>query len=138
MEKDLKTITILFRTVDTITEVIKNDMKKHELNVTEFGTLEVLYHKGTLPVQKIIDKVLIANSSMSYVLAKLINKKLVTKEYCPTDKRSYHVSITKKGMELMDQIYPTHLKSLRKKLDILTSEEEKHLQELLKKVGKNK
>ena len=137
MKNDLKTITILFRTVDAITEVIKNDMKKHQLNVTEFGTLEVLYHKGTLPVQKIIDKVLIANSSMSYVLTKLVEKELVTKEYCPTDKRSYHVSITKKGKALMDQIYPIHLKSLREKLDVLTDAEEKELQELLKKVGKN-
>mgnify|MGYP001252810985 CR=1 FL=1 len=137
MRNDLKTITILFRAVDSITELIKNDMKKHELNVTEFGTLEVLYHKGTLPVQKIIDKVLIANSSMSYVLTKLAEKELITKEYCPTDKRSYHVSITEKGKKLMDKIYPIHLQTLRGKLDILTENEEQLLQELLKKVGKN-
>jgi MarR family 2-MHQ and catechol resistance regulon transcriptional repressor len=137
MRQDLKTITILFRATNALTEIIKNDVKKHGLNVTEFGTLEVLYHKGTLSVQEIIDKVLIANSSMSYVLTKLIDKGLITKEYNETDRRSFNVSITDKGKAFMDEIYPQHVKTIRSVLNRLNEEEELSLQTLLKKVGKN-
>ena len=136
--KDLKTITILYRATSALTEIIKQDVKQHNLNVTEFGALEALYHKGTLSVQQIIDKVLIANSSMSYVLSRLSEKGFVNKTYNKKDRRSYLVNITPKGRKLMDEIYPKHIKTLRDTLDILTETEEQTLQDLLKKVGKQK
>jgi MarR family 2-MHQ and catechol resistance regulon transcriptional repressor len=136
MERDLKTLTILYRSVNAITNVIKTDVGQYGLNVTEFGVLEALYHKGTLSVQAIVDKVLIANSSMSYVLSKLEDKALIKKEKSSQDKRQFNISITPKGQSILDEMYPKHVQSLRQKLDVLTTEEEKELQRLLKKVGK--
>lgn len=136
MERDLKTLTILYRSVNAITNVIKNDVVQYGLNVTEFGVLEALYHKGTLSVQAIVDKVLIANSSMSYVLSKLEDKALIKKEKSSQDKRQFNISITPKGQSILDDMYPKHVQSLRQRLDVLTTKEEKELQRLLKKVGK--
>jgi MarR family 2-MHQ and catechol resistance regulon transcriptional repressor len=136
MERDLKTLTILYRSVNAITNVIKNDVAQYGLNVTEFGVLEALYHKGTLSVQAIVDKVLIANSSMSYVLSKLEDKAMIKKEKSSQDKRQFNISITSKGQSILDEMYPKHVQSLRQKLDVLTTEEENELQRLLKKVGK--
>lgn len=136
MENDLKTLTILYRSVNALTNVIKDDVGQYGLNVTEFGVLEALYHKGTLSVQAIVDKVLIANSSMSYVLSKLEDKALIKKQKSSQDKRQFHISITPKGQSLLDDMYPKHVQSLRQKLNVLTAEEEIELQRLLKKVGK--
>jgi MarR family 2-MHQ and catechol resistance regulon transcriptional repressor len=136
MERDLKTLTILYRSVNAITNVIKTDVGQYGLNVTEFGVLEALYHKGTLSVQAIVDKVLIANSSMSYVLSKLEDKALIKKEKSSQDKRQFNISITSKGQSILDEMYPKHVQSLRQRLDVLTTKEENELQRLLKKVGK--
>ena len=133
---DLKTITILFRTQNKLENIIREDVRCHGLNSSEFGALEVLYHKGPLPVQAIKEKVLIASSSMSYVIERLLDKDLITKIISPKDNRVHHVHLNQKGKDLMDEIYPKHVQTLRQALNILTSEEELQLQTLLKKIGK--
>jgi len=133
---NLKTITILFRSKNYLELVIKEDIKTCGLNPTEFGTLEALYHKGELSVQQIIDKVLIANSSMSYVLDLLKKKNYIKRTQDKKDKRIFKISLTTQGKEFMDMIYPKHQQTLRNRLDVLTHEEESQLQTLLKKIGK--
>lgn len=136
MSRDLKTITILLRATNFIQEKIKEDVSKHGLNLSEFGALEVLYHKGPLPVQSICEKVLIANSSMSYVIENLMKKALIEKVKDENDRRIHMVHLSEKGRELFDEVYPKHLVHMRSVIDVLDVSEEKELQRLLKKLGK--
>ena len=136
MSKDLKTLTILFRATNFIQETIKDDVSKHGLNLSEFGALEVLYHKGPLPVQSICEKVLIANSSMSYVIENLIKKELIKKTQNENDRRIHIVDLTEKGRLLFDDVYPKHLDHMRSVIDVLDESEEDELRKLLKKLGK--
>jgi MarR family 2-MHQ and catechol resistance regulon transcriptional repressor len=136
LNKDLKTLTILLRATNFIQETIKEDVSKYGLNLTEFGALEVLYHKGPLPVQSICEKVLIANSSMSYVIENLIKKDLIEKIKDKNDRRIHIVHLTKKGQQLFDEVYPMHLAHMRSIIDVIDEKEEKDLQFLLKKLGK--
>ncbi|HET6785775.1 MAG TPA: MarR family transcriptional regulator [Erysipelotrichaceae bacterium] len=136
MNNDLKTITVLFRATNTIQKVILEDVSQYGLNPSEFGALEVLYHKGPQSVQTICDKVLIASSSMSYVIENLVKKDYITKVKHVEDKRVHIVHLTDSGRLLMDQIYSKHVEKLRNVINILESEEEITLQDLLKKLGK--
>ena len=136
MINDLKTITILFRVTNQIEKIIAEDVSQYGLNASEFGALEVLYHKGPLPVQSICEKVLIASSSMSYVIENLIKKDYILKTKDIQDKRYHIVDLTNKGRALMDEIYPKHVKKLRKVIDILNQDDEISLQTNLKKLGK--
>ena len=136
MINDLKTITILFRATNQIEKIIADDVAQYGLNPSEFGALEVLYHKGPLPVQSICEKVLIASSSMSYVIENLIKKDYILKTKDIQDKRYHIVDLTNKGRALMDEIYPKHVKKLRKVIDILNQDDEISLQTNLKKLGK--
>lgn len=136
MNNDLKTITVLFRATNMIQKVILDDVSQYGLNPTEFGALEVLYHKGPHSVQTICDKVLIASSSMSYVIENLIKKDYIKKIRNTNDKRVHMVHLSDTGRTLMDQIYPKHVEKLRNVISILESEEEIILQDLLKKLGK--
>jgi MarR family 2-MHQ and catechol resistance regulon transcriptional repressor len=136
LKNDLKTLTILLRATNVIQEKIKEDVSKYDLNLSEFGALEVLYHKGPLPVQSICEKVLIANSSMSYVIENLIKKELIEKVKDPSDRRIHIVHLTQKGEMLFDDIYPKHLEHMRSFIDVLDINEEANLQFLLKKLGK--
>jgi len=136
MINDLKTITILFRATNQIEKIIAEDVAQYGLNPSEFGALEVLYHKGPLPIQSICEKVLIASSSMSYVIENLIKKDFILKTKDIQDKRYHIVELTNKGRDLMNDIYPKHVQKLRKYIDILNQEDELSLQLNLKKLGK--
>lgn len=136
MTNDLKTITILFRATNQIEKIIAEDVSQYGLNPSEFGALEVLYHKGPLPVQSICEKVLIASSSMSYVIENLIKKNYIVKVKNTEDKRIHFVHLTESGKALMSEIYPKHVARLRSVIDILSQDQESDLQTLLKKLGK--
>lgn len=136
MKNDLKTLTILLRATNFIQDKIKEDVAQYGLNLSEFGALEVLYHKGPLPVQSICEKVLIANSSMSYVIENLIKKDLIEKTKNENDRRIHIVHLTEKGKQLFDEVYPKHLSHMRSVIDVLDASDEYELQKLLKKLGK--
>ena len=132
----LKTITILFRSHNSLEKAIKDDVLKYGLNVSEFGALEALYHKQKLSVKGIIDKVLVPNSSMSYVIENLVNKGYISKIQSKKDKRSFMLELTNEGRELMDKVFPLHKKNMRAILDVLDENEEAILQKALVKIGK--
>lgn len=136
MIQDLKTLTILLRAANAVEHRIKDDVSVYGLGLSDFGALEVLYHKGPLPIQAICEKVLIANSSMSYVIDTLIKKQLIKKIKNPDDRRIHIVELTEEGRQLMDDIYPRHQDHMRSMIDVLDESEETELQRLLKKLGK--
>lgn len=136
MFQDLKTLTILLRATNSIEQKIKEDISSYGLNLSEFGALEVLYHKGPLPVQSICEKVLIANSSMSYVIERLTQKGLIEKVKNIEDRRIHTIELSDRGRQLIGDIYPRHLAHMRSVIDVLSEDEENELQRLLKKLGK--
>ncbi|HAV19911.1 MAG TPA: MarR family transcriptional regulator [Firmicutes bacterium] len=136
MNQDLKTITILFRASHHIEEVVKQEVQAFGLNLSEFMVLEVLFHKGSLPVNAVLDKVLIPNSSMSYVIGLLMTKGLIIKQKDAFDKRVYVLHLTEAGSSLINKVYPAHKKKLKEILNLLSNEEEETLQALLKRIGK--
>lgn len=133
---DLKTITVLFRAYNSLEKLIRADVFQYGLNVSEFGVLEALYHKERLSVKGVIDKVLVPNSSMSYVIENLVAKGYILKIQSDIDKRSFMLELTDKGRLLMDKIFPIHKQNMRAILDILDDAEEKTLQTALVKIGK--
>ena len=99
--------------------------------------MELLYHKGKQPIQIIGKKVLIASSSITYVVDKLEKKELVKRVSCPTDRRVTFVSLTDKGTNLMKFIFPQHAKTIAQIFEVLSEEELETLTQLLKRVGQN-
>lgn len=134
--RDLKTITILFRTISKVQEAVKENVSAFSINPTEFAVLEVLFHKGDMTAQQVKEKILIASSSLSYVIEQLQIKKYIEKKQCEKDKRVFYLSLSKYGENFMKDMYPKHQKHMRNMLDVLTEREEEKLQELLKKIGK--
>jgi MarR family 2-MHQ and catechol resistance regulon transcriptional repressor len=135
VKHDLKTLTILFRATHSFEKWIKEDVQKYGLNTSEFGVLEVLYHKGPLSIQDIKEKVLIASSSMTYVVDQLTRKKVILRKQDISDKRVFKLELSQKGKEFMNAVYPIHAQNLRKYLDRLTPSEEETLRCLLKLIG---
>jgi MarR family 2-MHQ and catechol resistance regulon transcriptional repressor len=134
--KDLKTIVSLFRATDSFSKAIQKDVKRYGLNVTEFGILEALYHKGKMSIKLLLEKVLITNSTMSYVIDQLIKKSYIIKVKSDVDGRSYLIDLTDDGRLLMKKAFKQHKKNMRSIIDVLSHEDEMKLKDLLKTIGK--
>ena len=131
----LKLFVVLNRALESIEKQIKKDIKNYDLNITEFAVLELLYHKGDQPIQRIGKKVLLASSSITYVVDKLEEKQLIERKACPTDRRVTYASITEKGKKRMAEIFPKHEQKLVSIFAGLNLEEKEQMIEQLKKLG---
>lgn len=112
------------------------DIRKNDMNRTEFGVLELLYHKGPQPLQQIGSKVLMSSGNITYVIDKLEKKKLVRRRVSTTDRRLIYAEVTEAGSELIEKIFPGHVAVLYDAVAGLTKEEQLLATELLKKLGK--
>lgn len=134
-DASLKLFIILSRAYRSIRERIEEDIKSHGLNPTEFAVLELLYHKGDQPIQKIGEKVLLASSSITYVVDKLEKKRFLTRTPCPNDRRVTYAVITKEGKALMSKVFPKHQLAIKQLFRCLSEKEKEAMIPLLKKLG---
>ncbi|UJF14615.1 MarR family transcriptional regulator [Jeotgalibaca sp. MA1X17-3] len=131
----LKAFAVLMRSSQYVQESIQKSVAKFGLNTSEFGVLELLYHKGEQPIQNIGKKILLASSSMTYVIDRLEQKQLVTRTKGKTDRRVMNIAITDKGSQLMDEIFPLNQKDIEELFSVLEPEELKMYIQLGKKIG---
>lgn len=134
-ELSLKLFVVLTRALESIKKRVEEDIKCLGLNPTEFAVLELIYSKGDQPIQKIGEKVLIASSSITYVVDKLEKKNLLKRRPCPKDRRVTYAAITSAGTELMDDVFPKHKSALKEICAGLDVNEKKVMIEQLKKLG---
>lgn len=132
---NLKALTVLVRATDALHELIKRDVAQYGLNPTEFSVLELLYHRGRQPIQSIGKKVLIASSSITYVVDKLEAKNYVERKACPEDRRVTFAELTTEGQQLMETIFPKHEQAIN---NVFQGIEQQELEEMIctvKKIG---
>lgn len=131
----LKLFVVLSRAIESVKKQVVKDIKSYNLNLTEFGVLEYLYHKGEQSIQLIGKKVLLASSSITYVVDKLEEKQYIERVACPKDRRVTYAHLTTEGKKLMDDIFPKHEKAMAHIFSGLTNEEKKDAIVLMRKLG---
>ncbi|MEW9503137.1 MarR family winged helix-turn-helix transcriptional regulator [Jeotgalibacillus marinus] len=134
-QQSLKLFIVLSRAYKSIIEVNNRFFQEQGLNPTEFGVLELLYHKGKQPLQKIGDKILLASGSITYVVDKLEKKGYIRRIESPDDRRVTYAETTEAGNVFMASIFPMHEQSLHETMAVLSSEEQQQAIGLLKKLG---
>lgn len=131
----LKLFVVLSRAMQSVHKQIAKDIKKYNMNQTEFAVLELLYHKGEQPIQKIGQKVLLASSSITYVVDKLEKKGFLSRKACAKDRRVTYAEITEEGKQFMDDIFPEHEAEIHNIFGGLTEDEKEEMIVQLKKLG---
>ncbi|GAA0500805.1 MarR family transcriptional regulator [Salinibacillus aidingensis] len=134
-ELSLKLFIVLTRALQSVEKKAIKDIKSLGLNLTEFSVLELLYHKGEQPIQKIGSKVLLASSSITYVVDKLEKKNYIRRRACPNDRRVTYAGVTEAGKQLMDEIFPKHVEAINDIMGGLNNDEKQTMIEYLKKLG---
>ncbi|WP_066187487.1 MULTISPECIES: MarR family winged helix-turn-helix transcriptional regulator [Gracilibacillus] len=134
-DPSLKLFVVLSKAYRAVSDQVAKDIRGYELNTTDFGVLELLYHQGEQTLQKIGDKILLASGSITYVVDKLETKGLVRRIPCPNDRRITYASITSTGEQLLNDIFPQHWEQIEAITAGLTEKEKIQAIELLKKLG---
>lgn len=132
---NLKTLIALTRCNQDVHKRGSRTIKEGGLTASQFGVLEVLYHKGDLRVCEIIDKTLSTGGNMTVIIDNLVKDNLVERCVDPKDRRVNLISITEKGRNLISEIFPRHLENINEIFSVLTVEEKKSLISLLKKLS---
>ena len=105
---DLRIVISMARSYNLLFSTIEKNVQEYGLNLSEFGVLEMLWHKGDQSIQKIAEKILVTSGTITYVIDKLQKNNLVIRKQCEKDKRMYYVSLTEKGEKLISEIFPKH------------------------------
>ncbi|KAF6581095.1 MarR family transcriptional regulator [Paenibacillus sp. EKM212P] len=131
----LNLFVVLARAYNSVTSRTNRDIHSHGLNTTEFGVLDLLYYRGSQPLQKIGEKVLISSGNITYVVDKLQKKNLLTRRASQDDRRVIYAELTDDGRHFFEQIFPQHHRVIMETVDGLSVEEKEQAIHLLKKLG---
>jgi MarR family 2-MHQ and catechol resistance regulon transcriptional repressor len=128
---------VLMKAVRSVAAFASKSVESSHLNDSDFRVLEVLLHKGPLPVNVIGPKVFLTPGSISVAVDRLHEKGLVTRQECSLDRRLKYVNLTAEGRELIETVFTEHAKQLDELMRVLTKTEREQLVETLKKLGKH-
>lgn len=106
------------------------------LGESDFRVLEVLLHKGSMPVNAIGPKVYLNPGSVSVAVDRLFNKGFVSRVESGHDRRVRTVSLTEKGRQMFVPLFRRHTALIKRAFQDVSSEELQRLEVLLKKIGK--
>jgi len=112
-------------------------IERTQLGDSDFRVLEVLLHKGSLPVNTIGPKVWLTSGSISVAVDRLVRRGLVSRKDHPDDRRVRRVELTPKGRALITRGFGEHAAAMENLARVLSKNERLTLLRLLKKLGKH-
>ena len=127
----------LARCAASVHRVSARDIQRYGLTQPQFAVLEVLHHKGPLPLCAIGEKLLVTSGNVTYVADQLEKAGYLRRERSTTDRRVVHALLTARGAALMARIFPQHAAVIARAVTVLKPGEQATLARLLKKWGKS-
>ncbi len=133
-DRSMKTFMQLIRSFYKMRTKEINYLQGHDLTIQQFTVLEVLYHKGDLNIGAITKITMSTPGNTTVVVKNLKRDDWVISIKDENDKRASILSITNKGKELIENIFPQHAVNINDYFSVLEDEELDVLYTLLKKV----
>jgi MarR family transcriptional regulator, 2-MHQ and catechol-resistance regulon repressor len=127
---------VMMKAMRALTRYAAAGIEETGLGLSDFGVLEVLLHKGPLPVNTIGPIVDLTPGSISVAVDRLVEKGLVSRVESAEDRRVRIVALTPCGKELIAGAFRKHSGQMKRVFSELSPEELRGLETALKKVGK--
>jgi MarR family 2-MHQ and catechol resistance regulon transcriptional repressor len=128
---------ILMKAYRVLAQVDAQSIAAAGLGLSDFAVLEILLHKGRLPVNTIGRQVALTSGSISTAVDRLEKKQLVLRQTCPDDRRVTYVTLTTTGRSLIRRVFKVHAHRLEALFEPLSPAERLTLATLLKQLGKH-
>ena len=127
---------VMMKAMRALTRYAAADIEETGLGLSDFGVLEVLLHKGPLPVNTIGPIVDLTPGSISIAVDRLFAKGMVTRVESTEDRRVRIIALTQRGRDLIVPAFRKHSAQMKKVFSELSPEELCGLEVALKRVGK--
>lgn len=130
-------ITRLARVRSHLDAVLAEVFAGFDLSPADFQVLVTLRRIGApyqLGQARLMEALNLTSGTISVRITRLEDRDVVVRAPDPDDKRSFTVRLTQHGLDLFDRIAPAHLHSEDLLLSALTSREQTHLADLLRKL----
>jgi MarR family 2-MHQ and catechol resistance regulon transcriptional repressor len=134
-ESAVRVWLILWKAAHAIEKNAMQSVSALGLGLSDFAVLEVLLHKGPLPVNTIGKQILLTSSSITAAIDRLEARKLLRRVTIPNDKRARIVELTEAGRRLIERAFQRHANDMEETMAVLKTNERVELIRLLKKVG---
>lgn len=132
----IHTWLIMLRMQQAITNYLLPPIIEDGLGNSDFRVLDVLLHKGPMPVNAIGPKVDLNPGSVSVAVDRLYKKGLVNRIEDEKDRRVRTVSLTEKGRKLFLPMFRRHMALLERAFEGVPPEERIRLEKAMKKIGR--
>jgi MarR family 2-MHQ and catechol resistance regulon transcriptional repressor len=127
---------VMMKAMRALTRYAAAGIEETGLGLSDFAVLEVLLHKGPLPVNTIGPIVDLTPGSISIAVDRLFAKGLVSRVESTEDRRVRIVALTPQGKDLIVPAFRKHSGQMRRVFAELSADELRCLEMALKKVGK--
>jgi MarR family 2-MHQ and catechol resistance regulon transcriptional repressor len=125
----------LSRAAESVSRSINAHLSDYDLTISQFGTLEALYHLGPLPSGELGDKILKSSGNMTFVIDNLVKRGLVYRQRREDDRRCVEIYLTEDGRSLIHQIWPSHLAGVVRTMNALSKDQQTQLTALCRALG---
>jgi MarR family 2-MHQ and catechol resistance regulon transcriptional repressor len=127
---------IMLKAWQSMSRYVLPTLVEEGVGESDFRVLEVLLHKGPMPVNAIGPKVDLNPGSVSVAVDRLYKKGFVSRLESSSDRRVRTVSLTEKGREMFVPLFRRHAVLIQQAFQDVSPEELKQLEIGLKKIGK--
>src|SRR3954464_9303422 len=124
---------VMMKAMRALTRYATGGIDETGLGLSDFGVLELLLHRGPLPVNTIGPIVDLTPGSISIAVDRLVGKGLVSRVESAEDRRVRIVALTPRGKDLIVSAFRKHSVQMRKVFSELSPEELHSLETALKK-----
>ena len=136
-DRSMQTWMQLFRAYHKIRANETAYITSFGITMNQFEVLEVLYHRGDLNIGTITKLIMSTPGNVTVVIRNLKRDGYITSLTDPDDKRASILSLTDKGKELIEKLFPIHAKNFEGYFEALSDEETDTLFALLRKLHKS-
>jgi MarR family transcriptional regulator, 2-MHQ and catechol-resistance regulon repressor len=127
---------VMIKAMHALTRYATAGIEGTGLGNSDFRVLEVLLHKGPLPVNTIGPIVNLTPGSISIAVERLVEKGLVSRVESAEDRRVRMVALTPAGNNLIVAAFQKHAAQMRRVFSELSAEELRDFEMALKRIGK--
>jgi DNA-binding MarR family transcriptional regulator len=118
---------------------VDEDCTQHfpkEMNLQELRVLEVLGDRGSCIMRELADGLMVAVSTATGIVDKMVQKDLVHRERVDEDRRIVRAELSPRGREVFEWWQKRHLEFCRRMLAALNEDEQDILMVLMRKIAR--
>ena len=127
---------ILMKAHQAMSQHAERSIEAAGICFSDFGAMEMLLHKGPLPINAIGEKLQLTSGALTAAVDRLEKKGLLERKFDANDRRVRMIHLTESGQVFIQEIFNQHKADMEKAVSGLDKKERIEVIRLLKKMGK--